>query len=139
MDIVLTIVWVLALLTTLSRAFRGGVDSPNWELRWQLLEATDRTRISTAARSGTKLDDLEEAELAAGFTRRDRRRRAYVELPLLSLVVVLAAMAVVGSIDGGFVAIVTGCATACVALWGYLRGKHMDGTPRAAASPDAGR
>jgi len=33
-------------VVTLSDAFRSGVDSPNWELRWKLLEAADRSRIN---------------------------------------------------------------------------------------------
>jgi len=125
-------------VVTLSDAFRSGVDSPNWELRWKLLEAADRSRISTAARSGAKLDDPEEAELAAGFMRRNRRRLAYIELPLLSIVVVLTAMSAAGLIEGGLVTMIVAVATVGIGLWKYLREKHMDGTPRASTSPDAG-
>jgi hypothetical protein len=137
-DIILLIVWLGALVVTLSGAFRSGVDSPSWQLRWEILDPVDRTRISTAARSGAEIEDPEEAELAAGFTRRNRRRHAYLELPLLSLLVVFTAMSAVGWIEGGLVAMIIGVATVGIGLWRYLREKHMDGTPRAVSSPDAG-
>jgi hypothetical protein len=138
-DVVLLIVWLGALVVTLSGAFRSGVDSSSWERQWEILDATERTRISTAARAGTKLDHPDEAALAAGFMRRDRRRHAYLELPLLSLVVGFMAMSAASLIEGGLVAMVIGVATVGIGLWRYLREKHMDGTPRAASSLDVGR
>jgi hypothetical protein len=138
-DVILLIVWLGALVVTLSGAFRRGVDSSSWELRWEILDAAERTRISTAARAGTKLDRPEEVELAAGLRRRDRRRHAYLELPLLAVVVGFTAMSAAGLIDGGLVTMIIAVATVGIGLWRYLREKHMDGTPRAASSPDVGR
>jgi hypothetical protein len=137
-DVILLILWGYVLVVTLSDAFRRGVDSSSWELQWEILDAAERTRISTAARADSDLDHPEEAALAAGFTRRDRRRHAYLELPLLLLVVGFTAMSAAGLIEGGLVGMIVAVATVGIGLWRYLRKKHMDGTPRAASSPDAG-
>jgi hypothetical protein len=53
----------------------GGNEDPTWEERWRALSPADRARIATAARTGSLLASEEEIELAAGFARRDRRRR----------------------------------------------------------------
>jgi hypothetical protein len=137
-EIFLLIVLVPALLITFSGAFRSGADTQSWDLRWNSLQAADRIRISKAARSGAKLDDPEESELAGGFNRHDRRRGAYVEFPALSIVVVLTALSLAGLVDGGLVAFVIACGTVGIALWRYLREKRMNGEPRAASSPDRG-
>jgi hypothetical protein len=50
-NVILLIVWLSALAVTLSGAFRSGVDSSTWELRWEMLDATERARISAAARA----------------------------------------------------------------------------------------
>lgn len=139
MDVLLLIVWLGALVVTLSGAFRSGVDNSSWELQWEILDAAERARISTAARAGAKLDHPEEAGLAAGFRRRDRRRHAYLELPLLAVVVGFTAMSAAGLIEGGLVTMIIAVATVGLGLWRYLREKHMDGTPRAASSPDVSR
>ena len=61
--------------------------------RWGALSPADRARIAAAARSGSLLASEEEIELAAGFARRDRRRRrptrliAAIDLPLGALLI----------------------------------------------------
>lgn len=68
--------------------WRAEGDDPLWERRWSALSPADRPRIATAARSGSLLASDEEIELAAGFARRDRRRRrparliAALDLPI---------------------------------------------------------
>jgi hypothetical protein len=50
-------------------------DDPVWKARWDALSPAERIRLSRAARSGELLASQEEIELAAGFARRDLRRR----------------------------------------------------------------
>lgn len=50
-------------------------DDPVWEARWRGLSPAEQARIAAAARAGSLLASDEEIELAAGFARRDRRRR----------------------------------------------------------------
>src|ERR1700761_5201105 len=118
-------------------ALRSGADGPTWELRGRGLEEADRVRILTAARSGATLDDPEEAELAEGYKHRDRRRRAQIEVAAFSPVVVLAALALLRLVSIGFLGLALGLSGVVTSILGYRRGKHMDGTPRVAPSPDA--
>ena len=55
--------------------WRAEGDDPGWEERWQALSPAERARLASAARAGSLLASEEEIELAAGFARRDRRRR----------------------------------------------------------------
>jgi hypothetical protein len=79
---------VLILVAAFVLAYRVEDDDPTWVERWRALSPADRTRLATAARSGTLLAEPEEIELAAGFARCDRRRRdpynllATIRLPL---------------------------------------------------------
>lgn len=50
-------------------------DDADWKRRWAELSPAERSRLAAAARSGTLLASQEDIELAAGFARRDRRRR----------------------------------------------------------------
>lgn len=134
MIIVVVVVGVSAAIA----AFHPGADTPNWELRWRSLDPEDRARISTAARSNAELTEPAEAELAAGLRRRDRRRRGYIDLAAVPFVAAAAALTLAGFIDIGVFFLLLTISTGIPALWTYLRLKHMDGTPRAATSPDAG-
>jgi hypothetical protein len=71
-DIAIAIIFLGALVAVWKV---GGNEDPTWEERWRDLSPADRARISSAARSGSLLASEEEIELAAGFARRDRRRR----------------------------------------------------------------
>jgi hypothetical protein len=65
----------LIVLATFVYVWRAEGDDPVWQARWAALSPTDRARLTSAARSGDLLASQEEIELAAGFARRDRRRR----------------------------------------------------------------
>lgn len=129
---------------SVAAAFRSGDDDPKWELRWRSLDPEARARISVAARarewggSASKLIEPEGIELALGLRRRDRRRRAYVEVALAPFLVVAAYLTLIGLLefaDFGFIVVVSGLISG---LYAYLRAKHMSGAPRPMTSPDAG-
>jgi hypothetical protein len=103
----------LLALTILSAiwALRPGDDDLGWEGRWGLLEDADRDRIATAVRSrDASLTDPEEVALGAGLRRRDRRRRAYVDLAALPFLVLAGALILAGLLPGWtFLLILNGC------------------------------
>jgi hypothetical protein len=100
-DYVFIFVALVTVASVLPRAFGTGDDVANWELRWRCLPPADRARIAAAVRSNATLADPEEAELAAGFRRREDRRRAYIELPVAPLIFGAAALALTGTISNG--------------------------------------
>jgi hypothetical protein len=65
----------LIVLAAFATVWRAEGDDPLWLARWDALTPEERIRLARAARSGTLLPSQEEIELAAGFARRDRRRR----------------------------------------------------------------
>jgi hypothetical protein len=69
------IIIALIVLGAFVMVWRAEGDDPIWQARWASLSPADRARIAAAARSGGLLASQEEIELAAGFARRDRRRR----------------------------------------------------------------
>jgi hypothetical protein len=69
------IVIALVVLGAFVLVWRAEGDDPTWQARWAALSPGERVRIAAAARSGSLLASDEEIELAAGFARRDRRRR----------------------------------------------------------------
>ncbi len=80
--------------------WRAEGDDPLWLARWNALSPAERARLAAAARSGTLLASEEEIELAAGFARRDRRRRRPARL-IASLDVPIGAVLVVGGLVTG--------------------------------------
>jgi len=73
-DILVVVIAAIAFVAL----FRVGndMDDPAWEERWRELSPAERARFARAARTGSLLASQEEIELAAGFARRDLRRRA---------------------------------------------------------------
>jgi hypothetical protein len=69
------IIIALLVLGAFVLVWRAEGDDPLWEARWRGLSPAEQARIAAAARSGALLSSEEEVELAAGFARRDRRRR----------------------------------------------------------------
>jgi hypothetical protein len=138
MTVILLAVTLLGFIFAAAAAFRSGADNLGWELRWQGLDAGDLARISTAARSRdwrSSLTDPEELELAAGLRRRDRRRRAYVELAVLPVLLVATVLALIGLVDVAAVGLVFGLSAVFTDLWDYLRTRRMSGEPRPVTSP----
>jgi hypothetical protein len=140
-SVFLLIVTILGFVGAARSAFGSGPDNLNWELRWQGLDSDDRARISTDARADPRHSSLtgpEEAELAAGLRRRDRRRRAYVELAVLPFVLIVVVLALFGLINAGSVGLLIGLSVVFTGLWDYLWTRRMSGEPRPATSPEAG-
>jgi hypothetical protein len=105
---------------SVSAAFGSGADGPTWQLRWQSLGPDEQRRISVAARSNVSFDDPGEADLAAGLTRRTRRRQAHIELVAVPFVLGFAALALLGTLSPatfGFVASMALPFTVWVAPW----------------------
>jgi hypothetical protein len=131
----------LALATVASAidgAFRFGVDGPTWRLRWRGLDPGERARISAAARSNAELTDPADAELAKGFNRYERRRRARLEVAFAPLILVAAALVLTRVLpfdEFGLVATAGLWFSLWVSPWLI---KRRDGTARRATSPDAG-
>jgi hypothetical protein len=69
------IIIVLIVLGAFVTVWRAEGDDPLWQSRWAALSPADQARIAAAARSGDLLASREEIELAAGYARRDLRRR----------------------------------------------------------------
>ena len=114
----------------------GGDVDPTWEERWRALSPADRARISDAARSGSLLASEEEIELAAGFARRDRRRRGpYTFLYAVRIPIGLVLIA------GGLVAhsllfLLFGAAFLLAGLWSLRRTFQISRAEREAISRD---
>jgi hypothetical protein len=101
---VLTLIEIAIALVVLGAfvlVWRREGDDPLWLARWNGLSPGERARIAAAACSGEPLASEDEVELAAGFARRDRRRRrpsrllAAIDAPV-GLIVLLGGI-VVGS------------------------------------------
>lgn len=141
MDRILTAVTIFLSVITVFQALRRGNDTAGWEWRWRALDPDERDRIAAAAISTRKADretlvDPEERELAAGYRRRRRRRHAYFELPVLSLVLAVAALTVSGVVprsDLGF-------ALAIAAMFGsalhFLSERQIKRRPGVPVDPD---
>jgi len=100
-DVVMLCILLATLFSEVATAFSRGADGLNWELRWQALDDRERAwiaiaSISTSSETRAALEERGETELAEGCRRRERRRRAYVGLATLPLLVTVAALAVSG-------------------------------------------
>jgi hypothetical protein len=82
--------------------WRAEGDDPLWLARWNALSPAERARIAAAARSGSLLASEEEIELAAGFARRDRRRRRPTRL-IAAIDVPIGTALIVGGLVTGVV------------------------------------
>jgi hypothetical protein len=134
-DIALLILLVPVLVSMISTAVGAGEDSSTWELRWRSLPAADRDRIADATCAGTELDDPEDAELAAGFRSRRRRRSSYVEAPLTFVLVAATALSALGLLHD-FTGWGLTLAAIGTALWGWLGEKRVNAASRVVAVPE---
>jgi hypothetical protein len=133
-DIFWAIFVASAFVFAFSSAFRRGADDTSWELHWGSLDAERRARIVTVAHSRdarARLTTPEDRALVAGYTRRRRRRRGYVDLAAASILALASALALAGlmgtkgfGIAGALFVLVTG-------TWEYLSEKQMNGRLRA--------
>lgn len=94
------IVVALLVLGAFVMVWRAEGDDPVWAARWDGLSPTERARIAAAARSGSLLASEEEIELAAGFARRDHRRRRPARL-IAALDVPVGAVLILGGLVTG--------------------------------------
>jgi len=98
-DIFLIAVTILTSVATLRVAFWRGADNPSWELRWRGLDPGYRdwlAAMTTSLAWRATLTDPEEIALANGFSRRERRRRSYLDLAATALLVVGVAATLAG-------------------------------------------
>jgi Flp pilus assembly protein TadB len=117
--------------------FRDRVDDSAWEERWRALSPADRTRIAAAARSGTLLADPEEMELAAGYARRERRRRAPYAFRATFLGLFLgAALIIAGVAHDSAALLVVGAVVLLLTVIGLLRESQAADNLRETASRD---
>jgi hypothetical protein len=93
-------------------------DDPDWDARWRALSSADRTRIAAAARSGALLATEEEIKLAAGFARRDRRRRGPYSLVHAIRLPLGIALVAGGLVADSVVFLVFGVLFILAGLWG---------------------
>lgn len=107
-DAFLIIALALALLTNLLQAFWRGSDDSSWELRYRSLDDLDRAWIAAASRTSSSrpaLQERGELDLAKGFGRRERRRRAYVEVATLPIFIAVGIFAVAGILPSSLLGI----------------------------------
>jgi hypothetical protein len=125
---------VAILLGAFVQAYRVKDDDPAWEERWSALSPADRTRIAAAARSGSLLASEEEIELAAGFARRDRRRRGPYTLIYAIRLPLGIALVAGGLVADSIVFIVFGVLFILAGLWSLARGRRIARAEREAIS-----
>jgi hypothetical protein len=138
-DIALIVLYLVTLAFVLSGAVRGGADGPLWEARWQGLDAAGRARIATAARSRATSQELEaeDADLVAGYRRRQRRRSAYVDLAGSPFLIVAAAFALTGALGTGPFTFLFSVFILVSSLWNYFRERRIDGKLREVVEAEA--
>jgi Flp pilus assembly protein TadB len=111
-------------------------EDASWEARWNELPAEDRIRLAAAARSGALLAEPEEMSLAAGFARRERRRRAPGAL-LASLDLPIAAILILGGLVTGIALfLIAGIFFLLLALWRLIRHRRVSRGLRETISRD---
>jgi hypothetical protein len=135
----MTCLMAFCLVAAVRNAFWRGVDDPRWEERWRQLNPADRTRIAAATRPRTsriELDGPEEAELAKGFFRRDRRRCAYIELPAFIILTTLAALWLASPLSNDTFFLVFFPLLLANLLWQRIRERQLNGEIRE-VSPEA--
>lgn len=129
-DILLICATVIASAAALRTALWPGTDDPNWELRWRGLgpDHQDWLAAMTTSRAWlATLTDPEEIELAKGFSRRELRRRAYVDLVVTAFLVVAVALALAGVLPFSTWGLILGCYTLILAAGTRLRDWQIKG------------
>jgi hypothetical protein len=127
---------LLAVLVAFFLANRRRPEDASWEARWDQLAAEDRVRLAAAARNGTLLAEPEEIGLAAGFARRERRRRAPGTL-LASLDLPIALILILGGlVTGVALFLVAGAFFLLLALWRLIRHRRVSRGLRETISRD---
>jgi hypothetical protein len=126
--ILLICVTALVSIAALKTALWRGSDDPNWELRWRSLDPGYRDWLAAMTTSRAwlaTLTDPEEIELAKGFSRRERRRRAYADLAVTALLIVAVALALAGVLPFSTWGLILGCYTLLLAGGAHLRDRQI--------------
>jgi hypothetical protein len=110
--------------------WRTGGDDPAWQERWRALSPADRTRIARAARNGSLLASQEEIELAAGYARRDRRRRVPYSLLGSVRFPLGVALIVGGVVADAIILIVFGAVFLLGGLWALVQDHRISRAER---------
>ncbi len=140
MDIWLLIPVAALLIDGLS-AFSSGADDSMWELRWRSLDAGDRARIASAGRNKearAALKERGELDLAQGFKRRESRRRSYVQLPALLVILALTALILLGVLPQSDLNWVLSFLAMLIPVVTWLRDQQIKRAHRKALDPEAG-
>jgi hypothetical protein len=127
---------LVAVLVAFFLANRRRPGDAGWEARWEQLPAAERVRLAAAARSGALLAEPEEIGLAAGFARRERRRRAPGAL-LASLDLPIATVLILGGLVTGIALfLLAGVFFLLLALWRLVRHRRVSRGLRETISRD---
>lgn len=140
MHIVWLLIPALVFLIEGFSALSSGADDSMWELRWRSLDDRDQARIAAAGRtkgSRAELEERDELELAEGFNRRERRRRAYLQLPLLLGIVALFIFTLLGVLPGSDLDQVFAYAAMLVPVTAWLRDWQIKRAHRPAPDPSS--
>jgi hypothetical protein len=116
--------------------WRTGGDDPAWHERWRALSPADRTRIARAARNGSLLASQEEIELAAGYARRDRRRRVLYSLLGSVRFPLGVALIVGGVVADAIILIVFGAVFLLGGLWALVQDHRISRAERETIARD---
>jgi hypothetical protein len=138
-DVLLICVTVLVSLAAVKTALWPGADDPSWELRWRALEPGYRDWLAAMTTSRAwlaTLTDPEEIELAKGVSRREGRRRAYVNLAITALLIVAVALALAGLLPFSTWGLILACYTLLLAAGNHLRDRAIRRKVRAGSDED---
>jgi len=127
-EVLLICVTVLASVAALRTALWRGADNPTWELRWRALDPGYRDWLAAMTTSPAwlkTLTDPEEIELAKGFGRRERRRRAYFDLAVTALLIVSVAFALAGLLPSSTWGLILGCYTLLLTAGSHIRDQRI--------------
>jgi len=126
----------LILIGAFVMVLRAESDDPRWEARWRSLSPAERSRIAAAARSGSLLASQEDIELAAGFARRDRRRRSPYTLADAIRIALGIALIAGGLVADSIVLLVFGVLFLLGGLWAMSRTVRLAHAERETISRD---
>lgn len=135
MDYFLLAVFVLTFLFSLRAAFWPGADDPSWEMHWRALDHLDQAWIAAASYekgSRSKLEERGELGLSKGYNRREDRRRSFIELAVLPLLIGLTVLVVAGVLPDSLLGLPLALYGTLQATVYYLRKRRISSRYRTA-------